>query len=191
MEVAQMKAERRSALGRNQVQKLRADGWMPANVYGQGSEPVSIQISEWELEQHLKARHKVFNLNIDGTNVEAFLQDVAFKAINDRPLHADFLRISFDKAIETVLEISLRGHPVGLSRGGVLIKDNLKIKILAMPTKLPEVLEVKITDLKAGDFLYAKDLVLSEGVELAVDPDLVICRVTPSPVAKATEDDES
>ena len=191
MEVAQMKAERRSALGRNQVQKLRADGWMPANVYGQGSEPVSIQISEWELEQHLKARRKVFNLDVDGTNVEAFLQDVSFKAINDRPLHADFLRISFDKAIEAVLEISLLGHPVGLSRGGVLIKDNLKIKILALPTKLPEGLEVKITDLKAGDFLYAKDLVLSEGVELAVDPDLVICRVAPSPVAKATEDDES
>ena len=51
MEVARMKAERRSALGRNQIKKLRTEGWMPAVVYGgEGKEPVSIQISEWELD---------------------------------------------------------------------------------------------------------------------------------------------
>src|SRR5690606_5225531 len=110
MEVAKMNAERRSSLGRNQIQKLRTEGWMPAVVYGQGAEAMSIQISEWELEQHLKARHKVFNLEVDGSNIEAFLQEVSFKSVNDRPLHADFLRISFDKPIQTELEISLLGH---------------------------------------------------------------------------------
>lgn len=191
MEVAQMKAERRSALGRNQIKKLRAEGWMPAVVYGQGGESVSIQISEWELEQHLKARHKVFNLDVAGTNVESFLQAVSYKTTNDRPLHADFLRISFDKPIETVLEISLLGHPAGLSRGGVLVKDKLKIKVTAMPTKLPEVLEVKISGLNAGDYLRAKDLELTEGVELAVDGELAICHVTAAPVVKTEGDEEA
>mgnify|MGYP003624672173 FL=1 len=191
MEVAQMKAERRTALGRNQIKKLREEGWMPAVVYGQGGESVSIQISEWELEQHLKARHKVFNLDVAGTKIESFLQDVSYKAINDRPLHADFLRISFDKPIQTTLEISLLGHPAGLSRGGVLIKDNLKIKVTALPTKLPEVLEVKISGLNAGDYLHAKDLVLAEGVELAVDGDLAICHVTAAPVVKLNADGEA
>ena len=190
MEVAVMKAERRSALGRNQINKLREEGWMPAVVYGQGSEPVSIQISEWELEQHLKARHKVFKLDVAGTDVEAFLQDVSYKAINDRPLHADFLRISFDKPIETVLEITLLGHPAGLSRGGALVKDNLKIKVTALPTKLPEVLEVKISGLNCGDFLRAKDLQLTEGVELAVDAELAICHVTTPNVAKTPAGEE-
>jgi large subunit ribosomal protein L25 len=190
MEVAKMKAERRSALGRNQIQKLRSEGWMPAVVYGDGSEAMSIQISEWELEQHLKARHKVFNLEVDGSKIEAFLQDVSFVTTNDRPLHADFLRISFDKPISTVLEIALLGHPAGLSRGGVLIKDNLKIKVTAMPTKLPELLEVNISAMNAGDFLRAKDLKLTEGVELAVDGELAICHVTPSPSASAAAGDD-
>ena len=190
MEVAKMKAERRSALGRNQIQKLRNDGWMPAVVYGHGSEAMSIQISEWELEQHLKARHKVFNLTVDGSNIEAFLQDVSYKTTTDRPVHADFLRISFDKPISTVLEITLLGHPAGLSRGCVLIKDNLKIKVTAMPTMLPEVLEVNISGLNAGDFLRAKDLVLTEGVELSVDGELAICHVTPSPSASVGGGDE-
>ncbi|MFT4511563.1 MAG: large subunit ribosomal protein L25 [Planctomycetota bacterium] len=190
MEIAQMKAERRSALGRNQIKKLRAEGWMPAVVYGQGGEPISIQISEWELEQHLKSRHKVFNLDVAGTQIESFLQDVSYKTTNDRPLHADFLRISFDQPIETVLEIALLGHPAGLARGGVLVKDRLRIKVTALPTKLPEILEVKISGLNCGDYLRAKDLVLSDGVALAVDAEDAICHVTEAPVAKAEGDEE-
>ena len=58
-----------------------------------------------------------------------------------------------------------------------------------MPTKLPEVLEVDISGLNTGDFLRAKDLKLSEGVVLAVDPELAICHVT-SPAAKAVATDE-
>ena len=53
MEVVRMKAERRSALGRSKIKKLREQGWMPAVVYGgEGKETISIQISEWELDQH-------------------------------------------------------------------------------------------------------------------------------------------
>lgn len=189
MQVAQMKAERRTALGRNQIQKLRTEGWMPAVVYGDGQDAMSIQISEWELEQHLNSRHKVFKLDVAGTAIEVFLQDVQFKAVNDRPLHADFLRIDFNKSINTVLEVTLLGHPAGLTKGGALVKDNLKVKITAMPTKLPEVLEVDISGLNTGDFLRAQDLKLTDGVELAVEPDLAICHVT-SPAVKAAATDE-
>ena len=82
------------------------------------------------------------------------------------------------------------GHPAGLSRGGVLVKDQLKIKITAIPTKLPEVLEVNISSMDAGDFLRAKDLKLTEGVELAVDGELAICHVTAAPVAKVAEGED-
>ena len=188
MEVALMKAERRSALGRNQTQKLRNEGWMPAVIYGDGQESLSIQISEWELEQHIKSHHRVFNLDVDGTSVPAFLQEVAIKAVSDRPLHADFLRIDFKKPLHTVLEILLIGHPAGLSKGGILVKDNLEIKITALPTKLPEALEVNISSLNTGDAVYAKDLSLSEGVTLDVDPEMIICHViAPSAAMLAAE----
>ena len=179
MEVARMKAERRSALGRNQIKKLREEGWMPAVVYGgEGKESISIQISEWELDQHISKRHKVFNLEIDGQQEAAWLQDVAWKATTDRPLHADFLRIDLDKPWETAVEVSLLGHPAGLSKGGALIKDNLVIKVSALPKDLPEGLEIDISKLEGGDAIRAKDLALPDGVSLAVDPELYICRVT-------------
>lgn len=179
MEVARMKAERRSALGRNQIKKLRTEGWMPAVVYGgEGKEPVSIQISEWELDQHISKRHKVFNLEIDGQTESAWLQDVEWKATNDRPLHADFLRIDLDKPWECKVEISLLGHPAGLSKGGALVKDNLVIKVSALPKDLPTGIEIDISKLDAGESIRAQDLPLPEGVTLAVDPQLYVVRVT-------------
>lgn len=179
MEVARMKAERRSALGRNQIKKLRAEGWMPAVLYGgEGKEPVSLQISEWELDQHVGKRHKVFNLEIDGQTESAWLQDVEWKATTDRPLHADFLRIDLEKPWETAVEVSLLGHPAGLSKGGSLVKDNLVIRVTALPRDLPVGLEIDISKLDAGESIRAKDLPLPEGVSLAVDPELYIVRVT-------------
>ena len=179
MEVARMKAERRSALGRNQIKKLRTEGWMPAVIYGgKGSEPVSIQISEWELDQHINKRHKVFNIEIDGKSESVWLQEVEWKATTDRPLHADFLRIDLEQPWTCKVEISLLGHPAGLSKGGTLIKDNLVIKVKALPRALPEALELDVTHLDTGGSIRTKELALPEGVELAIDPELYVVRVT-------------
>ena len=179
MEVARMKAERRSALGRNQIKKLREEGWMPAVIYGgEGKEPVSIQISEWELDQHIQKHHKVYNIEIDGQTESAWLQDVEWKATTDRPLHADFLRIDLDKAWESKVEVTLLGHAAGLSKGGALIKDNLIITISALPKDIPEGIEVDISKLDAGEAIRAKDLPLPDGVSLGVSEDLYICRCT-------------
>jgi len=179
MEVARMKAERRSALGRNQIKKLRTEGWMPAVIYGgKDREPVSIQISEWELDQHIGKRQKVFNIELDGKSESVWLQEVEWKATTDRPLHADFLRIDLDQPWTCKVEIALLGHPVGLSKGGTLIKDNLVIKVKAMPRSLPKALELDVSKLDAGDSIRTKEIALPEGVELAVDPELYVVRVT-------------
>src|SRR5687767_5973295 len=134
MQVVRMKAERRSALGRNRLAALRAEGWMPAVVYGENQEALSISISEWELEQHVKAHHRVFQLDIAGQAQAAFLQDISWHATSDRPLHADFKRIDLTKPIEAEVEVALAGHPVGLSKGGTLVKDHFVIKIRCLPT---------------------------------------------------------
>jgi ribosomal protein L25 (general stress protein Ctc) len=74
MQVARLKAESRSALGRNQLRQLRSQGWMPAIVYGEGKEPEPIAISEWELDQHIKYHHRVFQLEYAGAKQAAYLQ---------------------------------------------------------------------------------------------------------------------
>jgi len=183
MKVVPMKAERRTALGRNQVAQLRSQGWMPAVVYGEGQESLSIAISEWELEQHLKSHHKVFQLDISGAPQAAFLQDVSYHAVSDRPLHADFKRIDLTRPIEAEIEVSLLGYPVGTGKGGALMKDHLVIKVRCLPTAIPEDIEHDISSLDLDQALTAGQLALPAGVELVSAPQMPICHVAKVVVA--------
>lgn len=177
MKVVPMKAEPRTAKGRNQLVRLRREGWMPAVVYGEGGEPVSIAISEWELDQHVKAHHKVFALDIAGNKETALLREVAWHTLNDRPLHADFLRIDLDKPIEAQVEVTTIGYPVGLSKGGVLVKDHQTVQVRCLPTAMPDAIEVDVSKLDIDNFLRAGDLSLPEGVELVSPREMSICHV--------------
>ena len=62
MQVSRLKAESRSALGRNQLHEMREQGWMPGVVYGDGKDAESIKISEWERDRHMKHHHRVYQL---------------------------------------------------------------------------------------------------------------------------------
>lgn len=177
MQVVRMKAERRSALGRNRTKALRAQGWLPAVVYGEGQEALSISISEWELEQHLKAHHRVFQLDISGAAQAAFLQEVAYQATSDRPLHADFKRIDLTKPIDADIEVSLKGHPVGLSKGGTLIRDHITVRIRSLPTAIPDFVEHDVSKLEIDDYVQAGQLVLPAGVTLVTPPNTAVCHV--------------
>lgn len=177
MQVVRMKAERRTALGRNQVAQLRTQGWLPAVVYGEGKEPVPIAISEWELEQHVRAHHKVFQLEIGGVAQSALLQEVSWQATTDRPLHADFKRVDLTKPIETEVEVTLLGHPVGLGKGGALMKDHLVLIVRCLPTAIPESLEHDISGLDLDQTLEAGQVALPEGVSLVTPPHTTVCHV--------------
>jgi large subunit ribosomal protein L25 len=197
MEVVRMKAERRTQTGRNQVAQIRKQGWLPAVVYGEGGEPVSLSISEWEFEQHMKAHRRVFQLEFDGRKQDAYLQEVQWAAMEDRPRHVDFRRIDLTKPMDFEVQISFSGHPVGLGKGGVLIKDHPTIKIRCLPTAIPDSLVAKIQALDIEQSFQAKDVILPEGVTLVVSPELVVCHVAklvvevaPAPVAAPVAEGE-
>ncbi|MBZ0152885.1 MAG: 50S ribosomal protein L25 [Planctomycetes bacterium] len=177
MQVARLKAERRTALGRNKLAQLRAEGWMPAVVYGEGKESVSIAISEWELEQHVKAHHRVFQLEIAGQAQAAFLQDLSYHATNDRPVHADFKRIDLTKPIDADVQVVLVGHPVGLGKGGILSKDHMVIKVRCLPTAIPDSIEHDVSALELDQYLTAGQLALPAGVELVSPANTSVCHV--------------
>jgi large subunit ribosomal protein L25 len=177
MKVVPMKAERRTAMGRNQIVQLREQGWMPAVVYGDGKENVALQISEWELTQHCKAHHKVFNLVIAGATQAAYLQEVAWNAITDRPLHADFKRIDLTKPIDTDVEVTLIGHPAGIAQGGTLVKDHVMIKVRCLPTEIPDLIEHDVAKLELDQSVLASQIVLPSTVKLVTPPTTTVCHV--------------
>jgi large subunit ribosomal protein L25 len=129
------------------------------------------------MEQHLKAHHRVFNLDIGGAMQSAMLHEVSFHATSDRPVHVDFKRIDLTKPTEADLEVTLIGYPVGLGKGGVLSKDHMTVRISCLPTAIPSGLEHDISALDVGNVLTAGQLSLPAGVTLVSPAHLSVCHV--------------
>jgi len=76
------------------------------------------------------------------------------------------------------VELTFLGVPAGQAKGGVFVRDTQQIRVQALPSAIPHSIEVKIADLDLGDHVFAKDLVMPEGVTLDVSGDTQICHVT-------------
>ncbi|MEZ5964485.1 MAG: 50S ribosomal protein L25 [Planctomycetota bacterium] len=186
MEVAKINATVRQETGKRAVARLRTEGRVPGVMYGQGSQNARFTLDVLELQAHLRQHHRVFKVKLDGAEQAAYLQDVQYDCLTDEPLHVDFKRIDLNKPIDLVVEIVLLGHPVGLGKGGVLIRDRMEIEVSALPNAIPENLPIKIDHLDIGGRVLAKDLQLPAGVTLRLAPESTICHVTEARVEAAS-----
>ncbi len=176
MKQFQMEATLRTGLKKNAMNRLRSAGMLPAVVYGQGQEAVGVQLDVKEFEKKLRASGSsaLIQLSIkDGSQTDAPTL-VAVKALQRHPvthdiLHADFLKISMDKPMETTIPVHLIGVAPGVKEGGILSVVHRELHIKCLPALIPESLEVDISQLHIGDSLTIKDVTLAEGVQVQLE----------------------
>lgn len=185
MEVAKIKAKSRQEKGKKAIARLRAEGRVPGVMYGLGSANESFTVDLLELQAHLRHHHRVYQVGLGAQDQAAYLQDVQIDCLTDEPLHVDFKRIDLDKPIDLVVEVAFLGHPVGLGKGGVLLRDRMEVEISAKPTAIPDNLPVKIEHLDIGNRLVAREIPLPEGVTLKTPPETTICHVVEAKVEVA------
>ncbi|MBK8975093.1 MAG: 50S ribosomal protein L25 [Planctomycetes bacterium] len=177
MEVTTIRAHKRAETGKREVNAVRARGGVPAVMYGREGGPQHIVVDEQEMARELRAHHRVFELEVDGSKQPVYLQDVQYDVLSDRPLHVDFLRISMDQPIHLMVELTFIGVPKGTSKGGTLVKDATQLRVASLPAAIPHEIEVKVGNLDVGEELRARDIELPAGVTLDLPPQTLICRV--------------
>lgn len=185
MQVANIKAAARAESGKKATRKLRAQGRVPGVMYGLGGQNQSFTVDVADLQSHLRHHHRIYKVKLGKDEQAAYLQDVQWDCLTDEPLHVDFRRIDLNQPMDVVVEVALVGHPIGASKGGVLLRDHMEIGIKALPTAIPDNLPVKVEHLDIGGKIFAKDLPLPAGVTLNVSPDMVICRVVEAKIEVA------
>src|SRR3546814_1014504 len=83
-------------------------GRVPAVVYGGKEEPLMIHVEEKLLMKQLMTGHfmnSIVMVEVDGKQVRTLPKDVAFHPVKDRPIHADFLRISKDAKVQVAVPV--------------------------------------------------------------------------------------
>ncbi|WP_339893329.1 50S ribosomal protein L25/general stress protein Ctc [uncultured Algibacter sp.] len=180
----------RESVGKKATKALRNAGQVPCVLYG-GNKPFHFSAPELAFSKlvYTPNAHTVV-INIEsGETLNAVLQDIQFHPVTDRILHVDFYQLFEDKEIALNIPVHLVGNSKGVKNGGVLRRNNRKLRIKALPANLPDFIEIDITPLKIGDKVAVGDLPGGDYTFLQTDT-TVVCRVSTSRVAIEDEEDE-
>ena len=188
-------AETRERGGKGASRELRRNGRVPAVVYGGKEEPLMIHVEEKLLMKQLMSGHfmnSIVMVEVDGKQVRTLPKDVAFHPVKDRPIHADFLRISKDAKVNVavpVVFINEEASP-GLKRGGVLNIVRHELELICDSDKMPDDIQIDVTGYDVGDSIHISNVTLPKGSESAItDRDFTIATIVAPSAMKSSEGD--
>tara|TARA_B110000438_G_scaffold63623_2_gene64130 strand:- start:7720 stop:8391 length:672 start_codon:yes stop_codon:yes gene_type:complete len=166
--------KKRENVGKANSKALRNQGKVPCVLYG-GEKQVCFYTHENDVRK-LVYSPDIFlvNLDIDGTKTSCIMQDIQFHPVTDKILHIDFLEVFEDKEVTVNIPVVLKGIALGVRNGGNLFFRRNKIITRAIPSNLPDAIEIDISELTIGDFIYIKDLKSDKYMFLAPDNSVVV-----------------
>lgn len=187
MEQVLIKADKRNATGKGVARKLRREGKIPAVLYGNSVDPVSITVSskDWEkITRHTK-RNVILDMELHGgQNVEnrpVMIKEVQKDGLGTKIVHIDFFQVSMEKMVEVEVPIHLKGKAKGEVLGGIIDIHLRSIKVECLPTQIPEEIAIDITNFEIGDSIHVSDISLP-GVKMVEHGDVAIFSVIPPTV---------
>lgn len=189
MNNAVLKVEPREAVGGGKVKKLRAQGYIPAIVYGKeiDSTPVAIKLSDFREGLAKNGKNAVFNVELEnGKTFPMVIKEIQYDILKNDYLHVDLQQVSLTEKRKATVPVRLLGSP-----DGIVVHHIDEIEVECLPLDMPEYIEADISGLTIGDNLFAKDLKLPENVELVSDPEDVIVSVTEVRQAAEAEEGEA
>ena len=182
-EALTLPAEARERAGKGASRELRREGRVPAVIYGGKEEPLTIHVEAKELVRQLNTGHfmnSIVMIEVGGKTVRAIPKDVALHPVSDRPLHADFLRLSKDAKIHVEVPVVFVNEDAspGLKKGGVLNVVRHELALICDSDKIPDDIQLDVTGLDLGDSIHISQVTLPAGSASAItDRDFTIATV--------------
>lgn len=179
-----LKAAPRDAIGKGPARKMRQEGKVPAVVYGHDEETMHLTLDTSE------ADHLFRRISVDNTIVELEVETqkepipTLVREIQTHPwkgslLHVDFYRIQAGVAVDVDVPVHLVGTPVGVKMGGGILEQIIHdLPMRCIPSMIPEVIDVDVSEMEVNDVIHVSDLDFDEGVEVTVAMDQTICAVS-------------
>ena len=158
MKTIKINGSLRKELGKTSTKKLRAEDHVPCVIYG-GDEVIHFESHENNF------RHIVYTpdvhlieLDLDGKELKAILQDIQFHPVTDKILHIDFVQVFEDQPAVVNLPVQLKGNSKGVLAGGKLRQRRRYLKIKGLVNDMPENLVIDISGIDIGDVIKIQDL---------------------------------
>ncbi|MBV8072868.1 MAG: 50S ribosomal protein L25 [Acidobacteriaceae bacterium] len=175
-------AESRDSRGKNEARRLRAQGSMPAVVYGGAPGPTPVAVSPKQLTAILNSKtghNTIFNLAVTGSETTpVMIIDWQYDPIKDSLLHVDMKRIDLTRRISVKVPVVTHGDPKGVKlQGGLHEVVTREVEVECLPDDIPEQFTMDVSELMIGQALRASDIPMAGSMKLLSPADAVISHV--------------
>ena len=190
--MSNLKAIKRENASSSSNNKLRADGFIPAILYGGKTPNQNISIEKKAIKSIVNSDtflSKVLELDINGKKEKVIPRDVSYHVVSEEPIHIEFMRIVAGKKIILDIPVKFINHPdsPGLKRGGVLNIVRRKVELKCPGENIPDDITVDLTGTDIGTSIKISSIKLSENIVPTIDRDFVIATVAAPTVMKEPE----
>ncbi|HET9459285.1 MAG TPA: 50S ribosomal protein L25/general stress protein Ctc [Sphingomicrobium sp.] len=190
-------AEARERAGKGASRALRREGRVPAVIYGEKKEPLSVHVEEKLLSKMLSTGHfmnSVIMVEVGGKPNRTLPKDVQFHPVTSRPIHVDFLRIGEHAQVNVNVPVKFVDEELapGIKRGGVLNVVRHELELICDAAKIPEEIVISLNGLDIGDAIHISQVHLPEGSKSAIeDRDFTVATVVAPSAMKAEAEEEA
>ena len=190
-------AETRDRAGKGASRALRRDGRVPAVVYGEKKEPLSIHVEEKLLTKMLHTGHfmnSVVMIDYKGKAHRTLPKAVDFHPVTSRPIHVDFLRIGEHTKVTVGVPVRFDNEEdsPGLKRGGVLNTVIHELEIVCDAASIPSEIHIPLDGLEIGDSIHISQVKLPAGVTPAnTEEDFTVATIVAPSAMKQEEEEEA
>ncbi len=188
-------AEARERAGKGASRALRRDGRVPAVVYGEKKEALSIHVEEKLLTKMLHTGHfmnSVIMIDVGGKATRTLPKAVDFHPVSSRPIHVDFLRIGEHSQVTVNVPVRFDNEEAspGLKRGGVLNIVQHELELVCDAAHIPNEIHIPLDGLEIGDSIHISQVKLPEGAVPAIDDrDFTVATIVAPSAMKAEEEE--
>jgi large subunit ribosomal protein L25 len=178
-----LQAKEREGRGKNDARRLRAQGMVPAVLYGDGGgENVVLAVPAKVVDYTLThvGDNALYDLKVgDQSDLTARVVDVQRNPVTGKLMHVDFASVDMRERIVVTVPLAITGEAPGVVEGGVLDQVAYEVEVESLPGDIPQEVTLDVSNLGLNENLTLADVSLPEGVTLVSDPDEVAVTVTP------------
>jgi len=159
-----LKAATRGKTTKGELRQLRANGQIPAVIYGGGSVATQILLDEKEFLKVASniSESTILGIDVGGVKKRAFVKARQRDTLSTQIIHVDFLEVVSGRMLHARVLLENPGH---------------EIEVECDPDHLPEGIEVDVSELHANHSIHVRDLKVGDKVKVLSSPELVVAVV--------------
>jgi large subunit ribosomal protein L25 len=184
-------AETGRTTGSASARRLRADGKIPAVVYGHGMEPMSISVDRRELRQALSGGaglNTILDVTVEGNVYPSIIKDIQRHPVKRSVQHIDFIQVNLNEEIVVAVPVILEGESKEVEQyNGLIDLAMQELEVRTTPRSIPDNITIDVSEMTMDTVIRVEDIPLPSGVVAEAAPDAVVVTVI---AMRGTELDE-